>query len=563
MKRSVTTKLILFFSISFLLGTAVIGTYAIFQVYEKTIETANHKVRGDSALGMAVINERYPGQWKIKDGQLYKGDQLMSNNFKIVDEIGDMTGSNVTIFMGDTRVATNVKLEDNSRAVGTTVSKAVEEAVLEKDETFQGEAEVVGVINQSIYTPIKNGSGETIGIWFTGVPNTPYEASAAEVRNNIIAVVIIMMVIGIILSWQLISRGVRPLITAAESVNQIAQGNLQIEPIKVRSKDEIGLLGNSVNTMAHNLRELIQQMDGAAEKVAVSSEELSAIAEQNSQASEQIAATMEKVSIGAEQQAQSVESMTLLLKQTNKNLSLVSDHNEQLAQYSADSTEKTKVGQVAIRHAEQQIDHIHAYVDSLADVVDGLGKRSKEIGKITEVITALADQTNLLALNAAIEAARAGEHGRGFAVVSEEVRRLAEQSADSANQIAQLIASIQTETTKAVESMKKVTAEVTQGKEAVSEAGQSFAVIRETTNGVTEKVEDVSRQLNEAIEKAAEIMSSFEGISTTAEQTANIAETIFTSVEEQKASAEEIAASVNTLAEMGSDLQKQIQKFNL
>ena len=145
------------------------------------------------------------------------------------------------------------------------------------------------------------------------------------------------------------------------------------------------------------------------------------------------------------------------------------------------------------------MESINNNVDTLALVVEGLGKRSFEIGAITEVITAIADQTNLLSLNAAIEAARAGEHGRGFAVVSDEVRKLAEQSAQSAQQISQLITLIQEETKKAVKSMEKVSTEVEQGTSAVNEAGKSFNQIQATVNDVTLQVEEVTMTLKQTI----------------------------------------------------------------
>ena len=485
-------KLILFFSIAFLLGTSIIGTYSIAQVYEKTVGTARHKVKSDLALGRALLNERYPGEWSIQNGSLYKGNQVMNNNFDIVDEIGKLTGGTVTIFQGNTRITTNVKKDDGSRAIGTTVSKEVEKVVLGTGKSYVGEAEVVGTMNQTAYEPIKNKNGEIIGIWYVGVPNTPYEELAKEVRNNIILFITIELLIGVIVFGLLLTKFVRPLLSIVETVSRISKGDLNVETIQVKTKDEIGKLGSSVNEMKGNLRSLISQIDETAQQVAASSDELHVSTEQTNSATEHIAATIEQVAAGAAQEIKSVNEMASLLTHTSDQLSQVVQHNGQVALYSENALEKTDKGLLAIGHAENQMESINQKVDSLALVVKKLGDRSNEIGTITEVITSIADQTNLLALNAAIEAARAGEHGRGFAIVSEEVRKLAEQSAESAQQISQLISHIQDETKIAVESMESVSTEVVQGTDAVNEAGQSFSQIQLTVNDVTMKVEEVS-----------------------------------------------------------------------
>lgn len=556
-------KLILFFFIAFLLGTTIIGTYSINQVYEKTVKTAQNKVKSDLALGRALLNERYPGEWSLQNGELYKGNQIMNNRFDLVDEMGQLTGSTFTIFQGNIRIATNVKKADGSRAIGTTASKEVETFVLDKGKRYVGEANVVGTINQTAYEPIKDKSGNIIGIWYAGVPNTPYAQLAKEVRNNIILFIIIELLIGIIVFWTIITRFVRPLLSIIDSVKLIAKGDLKVEPIKVQTKDEIANLGKSVNEMVVNMRSLILQVNTTAQQVAASSEELHINTEQTSQATEHIASTMEQVAAGADNQMKSVNEMTALLFQSMNNLSQVVQHNEQVTLYSENALEKTSIGLMAIEHAENQMESIHTKVETLASVVDELGSRSSEIGNITKVITALANQTNLLALNAAIEAARAGEYGSGFAVVSEEVRKLAEQSAESAQQISQLISHIQNETTKAEEAMDTVSSEVVQGTRTVKEAGFSFNQIQLTVNDVTTKVEEVSATLKQTLAESEKIMSSMDVISTIVEETVSGIKRTSTSTEEQMASMEENASSANYLAEMADELQGQIKRFTI
>jgi methyl-accepting chemotaxis protein len=272
---------------------------------------------------------------------------------------------------------------------------------------------------------------------------------------------------------------------------------------------------------------------------------------------------MEKVAVGAENEVKSVDEMVFLMNQSNNNLSQVVQKNEQVSLYAENALEKTDVGLVAIEHAESQMESIYKNVDSLAVVVEGLGKRSFEIGAITEVITALANQTNLLSLNAAIESARAGEHGRGFAVVSDEVRKLAEQSAQSAQQISQLITLIQDETKQVVKSMEKVFIEVEQGTSAVNEAGKSFNQIQTTVNDVTLKVEEVAVTLKQTIEGSENIVSSMDVISRIVEETATGTEIVSASIEEQMASMEEVAASANSLAGMADELQNQVKRFKI
>ena len=560
---NIRMKLVLFFSIAFLLGTSIVGTYSITQVYDKTVKTAQHKVKSDLALGRALLNERYPGEWSLQNDELYKGNQVMNNNFDIVDEIGELTGSTVTIFQGNTRISTNVKKDDGSRAIGTTVSKEVENVVLKKGEMYIGAANVVGTINQAAYEPIKDKNGDIIGIWYVGVPNTPYEQLANEVRNNIILFIVVELLIGVILFWIIVTRSVRSLLSIVEAVNRLSKGDLKVEKIKVKTKDEIAKLGISVNKLIDSLRSLIIQLNGTAEKVAVSSDELSSITEQNNQAVEHIASTMEEVAVGAENEVKSVDEIVSLINQSNNNLSQVVQKNEKVSLHAENALEKTDVGLLAIEHAENQMESIYKNVDSLALVVEGLGKRSFEIGAITEVITAIANQTNLLSLNAAIEAARAGEHGRGFAVVSDEVRKLAEKSAQSAQQISQLITLIQEQTKKAVKSMEKVSIEVAQGTSAVNEAGKSFNQIQATVNDVTLKVEEVAITLKQTIEGSENIISSMDAISKIVEETAMGTESVSASIEEQMASMEEVASSANSLAGMADELQNQVKRFKI
>jgi len=392
------------------------------------------------------------------------------------------------------------------------------------------------------------------------------EETTAEVSTMINIVIIIGLVailIGLIIAL-LIGRMIsKPIITIARSAEQISAGDLTIEEIKVRNKDELGDLAKSFNHMARSLREMIQSVGLTSEQVAASAEQLMASSEQSNIASKQIANTTQEAAMNLEQQVRSTVETAKTIDEMSNGIQQIADNAQMVSTTAVEASEKASEGGKSIQTAVEQMNSIQQTFDGLSNIVRELGSRSNEIGKIVEVITGIAGQTNLLALNAAIEAARAGEHGRGFAVVADEVRNLAEQSATSADQITKLIALIQGETNEAVQSMDTASVEVSSGIGIVHRAGQSFAQIEQSIHEVTTQVQEVSAAVQQMAAGTEQVVQSIQFIRNYSEEVASGAEESSAATEEQLASMEEVSNSAGSLANMAEELQNLIRKFRV
>lgn len=374
-----------------------------------------------------------------------------------------------------------------------------------------------------------------------------------------VAAVVVALIMAFIIA-QIISRPILRISRAAES---IASGDLTSEAIIVKGKDEISMLSHSFNTMVENLRQLIQSVSNTTGLVTTSSEELTASAEQNSQASAQITETVQEVATGTGKQVDMVTKSSQAIEEMSIGVEQIAIRAQNVFASAQDAAHKSAEGNQMIQQAVTQMNAVNNSMNSLADLMAGLGERSDEIGKIIDVITNISSQTNLLALNAAIEAARAGEHGCGFAVVAGEVRKLAEQSAHSAQQITELVGLIQKDTAHAIEAVAANGQDVMTGREVVLNAGASFGVIQETVNKVASEIEEVSAGSEQMSASTDEIVGFIKQISVIAEEAAAGTQHVSAATQEQLASMEEIASSARNLSTMAEDLQGQIGKFKV
>lgn len=361
-----------------------------------------------------------------------------------------------------------------------------------------------------------------------------------------------------------ISRRIsQPILAVAVGAKEVAEGNLKIEKIKATSKDEIGQLSQAFNLMTENLAQLVKHVSTASEQVASSSQELTAGAEQSAQASNEVAAAITDVAQGTERQISAVSEVSAVVEQMSAGMEQVLLNTGHVVNSTESTAKATAYGQESIKKTIDQMNYIQQVVKHSAGLVELLGDRSKEIGKIVEAISGISAQTNLLALNAAIEAARAGEQGRGFAVVAEEVRKLAEQSQEAAKEISGLITEIQSDTGKAVESMKDGTQEVETGAQVVQQAGLAFDKISEHIQEVTDQVRQISQEIEQISRGSERIVQSVHEVEQISKAIADQTQSVSASTEEQSASVEEIASSSQVLASMAEQLEVSLGKFRV
>ncbi len=382
-----------------------------------------------------------------------------------------------------------------------------------------------------------------------------------SMRTVLAVVLILAMIIVMAATYWLSNSIVKPLVAVQEAASRIAQGDLRDTKLDVNSNDEIGALARSFETMSEKLRGLIQRIQGSSQEVYSSSDQLSNGAEQCTQNIIHVAETVGAISESSQQQSNALDTVVDNIRIMTEKAADISSSAEVMSQTSHKAGKAAEDGNEAIEQAIYQMQKIQDTVDESAAAVKVLGESSKEIGEIVGTISAIAEQTNLLSLNAAIEAARAGEHGKGFSVVAEEVRKLAEQSGEAADKIASIIKGIQSQTDQAVRAMENGTGEVRAGNEVMSKAGVQFEAI-------AENIIEVDRLIREAVEQASSVADSSMSVLEAAEQvqqetqkvSSNI-DTISASTEEQSASMEEIAASSQKLAHMADSLRDEANKF--
>ena len=328
---------------------------------------------------------------------------------------------------------------------------------------------------------------------------------------------------------------VQPLTASAEMAAEIAANNLAVTDLAVSSEDELGQAGAALNRMKNNLRTIIQSIAGTAEHLASASEEISSTASQQAQ--------------GAETQKDQATQVATAMQEMSSTVMQVSDNSNKAADASRRAAETARHGGAIVDKTLAKMRTIAESVSGTAKKMEELGKSSDQIGRIIGVIDDIADQTNLLALNAAIEAARAGEQGRGFAVVADEVRKLAERTTSATKEIAQMIKNIQNETRVAVTAMEEGTKQVEQGVTSTAQAGDALKEI-------IQMAEEVGEMITHIATAATEQSAASEEVTQNMEQIAKL-------VKESAMGAQQSAKACQDLSGLAFDLQKMVGNFKL
>lgn len=387
--------------------------------------------------------------------------------------------------------------------------------------------------------------------------------SVTSTGVTLIISLVICLIVSIFFMIYIQCRIVKPLHKINNIVTIVADGDLTVPDMQYTSKDEIGQLINNVDKMKNNIKQLIYHLQQDAEKLSASAEELSASTEEINSRTEEVSTQISATAQQTQQSATASHESAYAMEETAQGVQRVAEASHTLNDASQDSSKLSQDGVHIVDHAQTQMTTILHSTDLVNNLVLKLSKQTEEIQSMTNVITDLTDQTNLLALNAAIEAARAGEAGKGFAVVADEVRKLADQSRASANAISALTADIKADTVSVEKAVAASLASVKDGVDIIGQAGESFTSISASIDLMTAQIQEVSATTQQLSAGAEQVTSSIQDISHAANTSSITVETISSVMEEQLATVQEVSSVAQDLSVSAQQLFEQISVFKV
>ena len=418
-----------------------------------------------------------------------------------------------------------------------------------------------GALSQAVFTPVHLANRTWMAV--SVAPLSEVRADAYNLVKIMGLVGLLMVILVLAAIWYIGKKMCDPIVALQEECQVINTGDLRSRPLAVDSNDELGELARGFKTMRRTIRDLIGHIQQNAIQVSASAEELTAASHHSADAACKAAAQIADIAEGINEQSDSAAAADGTAVEMAQRTAAVADSANAIAMVTEQTVATVQSGRDAIHRVVESMGTISGSTATVKASIRELSQSSEEIGRIVEMISGIAEQTNLLALNAAIEAARAGEAGRGFAVVAEEVRKLAEESGNSTQQIAELVAKIQSNMSGAVTASEESADSVEKSMSSVREADAIFESIKITIDALAGGINDVSQSIQSVSEGNNSMQQAVQAIAEISRTNARRTEEVSSTTEEQSASAQEIAAATRGLAEEAEQLAKEVERFRI
>lgn len=449
---------------------------------------------------------------------------------------------------------------DESKIGTELVTTAIKDAIAKKDTSLDYTYEEKGVLRT------KYGSIYYMNTIDWSVVSTFYMDEIQAETNEMILLLVTVSTLaiagGFVLIFLFTMRFNKNIKKLMASMQQLRTGDLKSFS-KVKSRDEIGVLSTHFDETLLDLSKLVGNIVNVSSLLTTSAHGLAATSEEVSASADEITKTVEDIAVGAGDQAQDAEKSVFVARSLSEELNQLSDYTNDMVQSAIETSSAYTegLGSVTILR-DRNLESITAN-NSIEEIIRQLNERTTEIGVILNSISNISEQTNLLALNASIEAARAGEHGRGFSVVAEEIRKLAEQSAASTNQVRNIITNIQSDSANSVERMGSLKAISQKQNEAVLQVIDAFEVIKRSYDVISKNIDQISHSVVKVNEDKEQIVESIENISAVSEETAAASQEVTSSMEQQSYAIEEVAKAAQQLNQISVQLSQEVEQFKI